>query len=74
MFNNESPFKAWAIAGQISAITITPILIFFGGGSWLADRMGWSEQVKLVLALAGIAVMLISLTTYLINLVRIYGH
>ncbi|MCL2633707.1 MAG: hypothetical protein FWD34_04240 [Oscillospiraceae bacterium] len=72
--NKNSPFKAFAVAGQISAVTITPLLLFLGGGSWLVDRMNWEDRLKGLFAAIGIIVMLVSVTAYLINLIKMYDN
>jgi len=71
-FKKNSPFKAYAIAGQIGLTVVTPLVVFIGGGCWLADKFNWADWTKLVMVLVGIAVMISSTATYLRKLLTMY--
>jgi len=60
------------VAGQIGLTVVTPLVVFIGGGCWLADKLGWADWTKLVLVLVGIAVMFTSTAAYLKKLLNLY--
>jgi len=68
----NSPLKAYAIAGQIGLTVVTPLVVFIGGGCFLADRLNWADWTKLVFVLAGISVMISSTASYLKKLLNLY--
>jgi hypothetical protein len=68
----QSPLSVYAVAGQIGFAVATPLVVFIGGGSWLVDRFGWAEWVKIVFVLLGIAAMVGSVASYLRGLLRAY--
>jgi len=69
---NNSPLKAYAIAGQIGLTVVTPLVVCIGGGCWLADKLGWADWTKLVAVLIGIIVMFSSTAVYLRGLLNMY--
>jgi hypothetical protein len=69
---NNSPLKAYAVAGQISSMIIVPLLLFIGGGCWLADKLGWAEWTKIICVLLGIVTMFYTVGTYLKKIIKMY--
>jgi surface polysaccharide O-acyltransferase-like enzyme len=72
--NNKNPFAHYVIFTHIAFTVAVPLIFFIGGGVWLAERMGWADWTKLVFILIGIASMLVSLITYIVKLVKMYGE
>jgi len=68
----DSPLRAYAIAGQIGLTVVTPLVVFIGGGCWLAAKLGWPDWTKLAAVLLGIAVMFSSTAAYLKKLLNLY--
>lgn len=69
---NNAPLKVYAIAGQIGLTVVSPLVLFVGGGCWLADRFGWADWTKLVAAAVGIIVMFSSTAVYLRGMLNMY--
>lgn len=61
------------IVSHIAFVVAMPLLLFIGGGTWLVDKMNWSESLKIVCVLLGIVVMAASLISYLRHLIAEYG-
>jgi hypothetical protein len=69
----KNPLSAYMIVSHIAFVVAVPLLLFIGGGAWLADTMGWSDVTKLIFVLLGVAVMAASLISYLRYLIAEYG-
>jgi len=70
--DKDSPLKVYTIVGHLTWLFITPMLVFIGGGSWLTDKMEWDYRVKIVFVLLGLFVMIVSVASYLKNLIKMY--
>ncbi|MCL2036855.1 MAG: AtpZ/AtpI family protein [Oscillospiraceae bacterium] len=70
--NNKNPLKAYLIAGHLAWLIVTPLLLFIGGGSWLVERFGWDDRLKLVFVLLGLIVMIAGVVSYSVKLVHMY--
>jgi ABC-type thiamin/hydroxymethylpyrimidine transport system permease subunit len=71
--NRERPLSAYMIVSHIAFVVAVPLLLFIGGGTWLAERMSWADWTKIVFVLLGVAVMAASLISYLRHLIAQYG-
>lgn len=61
------------IVSHIAFVVAVPLLLFIGGGTWLVRRLNWAEWLSMVFILLGIAVMAVSLISYLRHLIAEYG-
>ena len=65
--------KAYVVAGHLSWLVVSPLVLFIGGGSWLSARMGWGDWTMILFILAGLSVMLLSVVSYLKQLIDVFG-
>jgi hypothetical protein len=70
--NKDSPLKAYIVAGHLAWVIITPLVVFIGGGSWLVDRFGWDNRIKIVFVMIGLVVMILSTASYFIQIIKMY--
>ncbi|MCL2107869.1 MAG: AtpZ/AtpI family protein [Oscillospiraceae bacterium] len=72
MNKRDNPMSAYIVASHIAFVVITPLLLFIGGGAWLCDKLSLPDWTKLLMVLVGVAVMILSLISYLMRLIKMY--
>ena len=70
----DSPLRVYAVAGNLTWIIITPLLLFIGGGSWVVNRFFAESQWLMVpLIFIGLSVMVASVWNYIKQIMKMYG-
>jgi hypothetical protein len=70
--DKNSPLKVYMIAGHLTWVIISPLLVFIGGGSWLVNRFELASWLMLVFVFLGLFVMICGGYSYLKHLYNMY--
>ena len=70
---HDNPFSAYAVASHVGFLVICPLLLFIWGGSWLVQRFELPGWLMIVFIFLGIFVMIGSVTSYLMQMIKMYG-
>ena len=72
IMNKNSPLRVYIVAGHITWLILSPLLLFIGGGGWLVNRFNMSHWWMIVFVLLGLTMMVSGVWSYMKQLLNMF--